>query len=631
MPPPEKEQTIEIPDVVDDGDDYQDALVAELFANLPPKKGREQPEPEPEPEGEGEKPPPEVSEEVERALTLVTKAGGSVDMLTAYQAYRLRRGFPERPTGLRRIYEKLINLADPVLRALWGGDAALEWVSRALGMFRVEPAYTLERSLQIDPADLPRFLDGEPVVLYPSRRVISIYDLPASVRREFRATMRDWIARGGPGSGHHGHAGRPGEVGGSEPGSGGRGRRLQGRINTSRLRERLKKGKKVKLRGYGDQLWQVGVIGPRQVEFIPDRDTGQEKKPGWADLRDLVDVLDEEGNPVFTQEEIEQMLGEPLEEPEEAGDSQSPSQSQESGATANDFFEAIKEEHDTSTAEFTLAGEDDTYMFGAVTGLDDDGMPVIDLQSTSGKNDKVVSGADLRNVQTTEGKPILPAEMIAELPGGDEAESSEETAPATAEEPTTQVGITSARPGKEARVVFEDMRAFANALDSLEGTSDVVVQPGLGGWEGGSEPTWVVEYKGNGEAMAMLAVVGKQFDQDAILVMHGPDEGGENEPVVEWHFSDPVIPAEREAVEGLLVANGIGGWTWYRKPGGFSVLRAVNISTWGGNRDKHLTTADRLGTLFEAAGMPFERTDGEVSVTVMEREGENAYDNFIGG
>jgi len=39
----------------------------------------------------------------------------------------------------------------------------------------------------------------------------------------------EFIERGGPGSGHHGHAGRPGEVGGSEPGEGGGGIRGEGK------------------------------------------------------------------------------------------------------------------------------------------------------------------------------------------------------------------------------------------------------------------------------------------------------------------------------------------------------------------------------------------------------------------
>jgi 2'-5' RNA ligase/predicted ABC-type ATPase len=63
----------------------------------------------------------------------------------------------------------------------------------------------------VTPDEFMRLLRGEPVIHGFNRRVLTFDDGPFRV-----------VERGGPGSGHHGHEGRPGEVGGSRPsGAGG--------------------------------------------------------------------------------------------------------------------------------------------------------------------------------------------------------------------------------------------------------------------------------------------------------------------------------------------------------------------------------------------------------------------------
>jgi hypothetical protein len=191
----------------------------------------------------------------------------------------------------------------------------------------------------------------------------------------------------------------------------------------------------------------------------------------------------------------------------------------------------------------------------------------------------------------------------------------------------TNVGITSSRPGKEEGKVFSEMDNFRDALQSIKTVKDATVEPGTGGWEGGSEPTWVVSYEGNGEALKLLAETGKQYEQNAILVYESC-EGEGCSPAVDWLFKEPISLAQKSTIEELLVENGIGGWTWYQK-GGAPVLRAVAVPQWGGERDAHLLAADKIGDSLNAAGIGFDRSDFDVSPIVMEQEGDYAYDNYL--
>jgi hypothetical protein len=194
----------------------------------------------------------------------------------------------------------------------------------------------------------------------------------------------------------------------------------------------------------------------------------------------------------------------------------------------------------------------------------------------------------------------------------------------------TEVGITSAKPGKPSRQVFNEMRKFEDRLKKLRTVRNPSVKPGLGGWEGGREPTWIVSYEGNGQAIREIAKTAKKFDQDAVLFMREASGRG-GSPIVTWRFTDPVTPEERDAVENLLIEMGIGGWTWFRTPDGHSSLKAVAIPQWGGDPQKHLSSSRRLRQLFQSINMPHEYEEGRVEVDILQREGENAYDEILGG
>ena len=206
-------------------------------------------------------------------------------------------------------------------------------------------------------------------------------------------------------------------------------------------------------------------------------------------------------------------------------------------------------------------------------------------------------------------------------------------------ESATLVGITSARPVGEPdfrqnKQVFADMREFGDKLKAIKGVRDVTVKPGVGAWLGGHEPTWVVSYKGNGEANRLLAQTGKDKNQDAVLVMRPATNPETASPIKEFVFKSPVGTRFMQAMEGTLAKTaGFGGWSWF-KDGGQSVLRCAFVPQWP--TDKIKSKED-----FEAAAKQVSRImamDGHehavrslgAQVDVMERTGDNGYDKVIG-
>ncbi|KKL08374.1 hypothetical protein LCGC14_2576500, partial [marine sediment metagenome] len=102
------------------------------------------------------------------------------------------------------------------------------------------------------------------------------------------------------------------------------------------------------------------------------------------------------------------------------------------------------------------------------------------------------------------------------------------------------IGITSAREGKLSKQVFADMRAFQERLEEIKSLSNISVKPGVGGWEGGRESTWLVSFRGNGEATSLIAETAKRHDQDGVLLLEPCGDKGDCSPIVDWHFTDPV-------------------------------------------------------------------------------------------
>jgi len=188
----------------------------------------------------------------------------------------------------------------------------------------------------------------------------------------------------------------------------------------------------------------------------------------------------------------------------------------------------------------------------------------------------------------------------------------------------TEVGITSARPEgdpghTDTKVVFARMRKFEGNLKLLPGVENVRVQPGVGAWQGGSEPTWVVSYKGNGEATKLLAQTAKDYNQDAVLVLKGDGGEGGKSVASEFVFDRGVDSAERDAVHAVLAAEGIGGWTWFKRSG-HTVLRAVAVPQWGGDPTVHHAASQTISETLARHGFTHRLLEKPVSVTVLERD-----------
>lgn len=82
-------------------------------------------------------------------------------------------------------------------------------------------------TIEVSGSQLAALVRGDAIMIGPTKRVITLDDGP-------------FVVSGGPGSGHRGHAGRPGEVGGSLPGTS-----LPTEYDTPEIREQIARGRKL--------------------------------------------------------------------------------------------------------------------------------------------------------------------------------------------------------------------------------------------------------------------------------------------------------------------------------------------------------------------------------------------------
>jgi hypothetical protein len=197
----------------------------------------------------------------------------------------------------------------------------------------------------------------------------------------------------------------------------------------------------------------------------------------------------------------------------------------------------------------------------------------------------------------------------------------------------TYVGITSARPEKTlSSVIYGDMQSFGRELRSIKGVSNVKLGRGRGGWEGGGEKSWIVSYKGDGEARKLLARTGKKHNQDAVLVYEPAGPGKPGSPLFDLDLGTHLHADNRRQVEKLLPSLGIGGWTWFRDKGGNTVLRMVHVPQWSSSsagqfQAQVAKVKSRLSKAYKVT-----ESHDSVAVDIMENNtGPNGYDSVIGG
>lgn len=192
----------------------------------------------------------------------------------------------------------------------------------------------------------------------------------------------------------------------------------------------------------------------------------------------------------------------------------------------------------------------------------------------------------------------------------------------------TVAGVTSQRPERsDPKTVFADMANFRDRLSEIPTVSRVSVKPGVGAWQGGREATWVVSYRGNGQANKLLAETGKRYDQDAVLIMRAAKRGDPDAaPMAEYTFEHGIGTRQRDAIGEVLAEHGIGGWTWLKSPGGRTMLRAACVPQWGGDREVHLAATKAISARLSALGAAHAYSTHQMHVEVLERDG---YDRVI--
>ena len=200
----------------------------------------------------------------------------------------------------------------------------------------------------------------------------------------------------------------------------------------------------------------------------------------------------------------------------------------------------------------------------------------------------------------------------------------------------TRVGITSQRPkgepgNKPSREVFRDMARFEKELQAIPGVSEVTVRPGVGIWEGNQEPTWVISYKGNGKAIALIARRGQGYNQDGVFLMsRRPLPKGRRTKITEMIFPR-TTGALRVHVQKEFAEHGFLGGTW-RREAGRSIYMTAAIPQWGGDARSLITAATKIHSSLSSGGGKIELQIHSLSVTVLENnDGQYGYGQYFGG
>lgn len=202
----------------------------------------------------------------------------------------------------------------------------------------------------------------------------------------------------------------------------------------------------------------------------------------------------------------------------------------------------------------------------------------------------------------------------------------------------TVVGITSQRSGaatKPNRLVFKEMDAFASQLQKLPGVQNARIVPGVGVWQDTetkeviTEPSWVVSFNGNGDALRLIAQTGKDYDQQAVLITRpaGSAEGTAS-PVVEFEFDTPLTLAKQKAMIAAMAIHGITGAAWSKR-NGKTVMRAVAVPQWGQDAAAHLKAAREVSDELTARGVGHRTGIDRVMVDVLEQSGASSYDAVL--
>ena len=200
--------------------------------------------------------------------------------------------------------------------------------------------------------------------------------------------------------------------------------------------------------------------------------------------------------------------------------------------------------------------------------------------------------------------------------------------------PTVRVGITSYKDEK-GQALEQLKKDMASLEDDLEATpaQDIDVSLGTGGWEGGSEPTFVTQYRGNGAARKALAKRAKEWNQDGVIIVEQVKRGGT--PECRLTFDRPLTQGEIEVARDTILAAsqrhnaGISGWTWANGGKGTQFITDC-IPKWGGNPETYATAVKEAMGLLKEMGMGSTYGESRVKVETWSND-EGDYDRVLRG
>ena len=139
------------------------------------------------------------------------------------------------------------------------------------------------------------------------------------------------------------------------------------------------------------------------------------------------------------------------------------------------------------------------------------------------------------------------------------------------------------------------------------------------------EGTFVLEYRGNGEATKTIAQAAKQSGQQAAILWHVVPKGTPNvAPVFTWDLKG-ARPEFVSRVNRIAAEAGLPGWTWDTYGGR---IRAGAVPQWQEPGD-FMKAAVSFERALRANNIQSRRTGERAVVTLMQSEGENSYDRFI--
>jgi len=216
----------------------------------------------------------------------------------------------------------------------------------------------------------------------------------------------------------------------------------------------------------------------------------------------------------------------------------------------------------------------------------------------------------------------------------------------------TRVGITSFRqphepgPGdKQYRQAYRRVDEFVARLGAIPTVSHVRATRARGQWgadevkadgtvERKREPSWAVSYVGNGEARRLLAQYGKDFNQDAVLIMKVPRPGEEgNDILTEFYLPKVSLEDRADLTTFMTEVLGLKGWTWIRQPGGSQVLRVASVEAWREHDlDRHKELMRSLRAYLKRTELGIQSRQRPIMTEVIgDRSGGQTYDEVLGG